>query len=375
MKYKDTGFRAVYKQFCAFKLNDTFKDLAKDYPGIDEANCVLAYGYMDREAGLTLDIIAAGQQKDHSFRFADTKTDEQLIVRIGAVLDDEFSIIDDQDGGLRKRYDDKLSMLSMYDASEEIEETRNMGFLDSCRDAEYIDDVMVYLVRDGLKPEGCWTRITGLGERWLMGKLLNEPEQDFGYHEGEEIAFFVDKQEDDSIRCYSDMNPSRVVTAEELEDGSVLKKAVADFQKEQNQENFMEIMELLRDSFVWVPCNVVLSDQDQEKWGKVISEHEDDPDELIGTMLTNDDVIRMVPDILQNGEECFFPIFSSAEEMGEYGENISIVQKHMLEVIPLARNNDNHVSGIVLNAFTEPFVINNELFDMIEKLKSRIVEK
>ena len=375
MKYKDTGFRAVYKQFCAFKLNDTFKDLAKDYPGIDEANCVLAYGYMDREAGLTLDIIAAGQQKDHSFRFADTKTDEQLIVRIGAVLEDEFSIIDDQDGGLRKRYDDKLSMLSMYDASEEIEETRNMGFLDSCRDAEYIDDVMVYLVRDGLKPEGCWTRITGLGERWLMGKLLNEPEQDFGYHEGEEIAFFVDKQEDDSIRCYSDMNPSRVVTAEELEDGSVLKKAVADFQKEQNQENFMEIMELLRDSFVWVPCNVVLSDQDQEKWGKVISEHEDDPDELIGTMLTNDDVIRMVPDILQNGEECFFPIFSSAEEMGEYGENISIVQKHMLEVIPLARNNDNHVSGIVLNAFTEPFVINNELFDMIEKLKSRIVEK
>ena len=136
------------------------------------------------------------------------------------------------------------------------------------------------------------------------------------------------------------MNPSRVVTAEELEDGSVLKKAVADFQKEQNQENFMEIMELLRDSFVWVPCNVVLSDQDQEKWGKVISEHEDDPDELIGTMLTNDDVIRMVPDILQNGEECFFPIFSSAEEMGEYGENISIVQKHMLEVIPLARNNE-----------------------------------
>ena len=112
MKYKDTGFRAVYKQFCAFDLNNTFKDLMEDYPGINEANCILTYGYMDQEAGITLDCIAAGQQKGHSFRFADTKTDVQAIVRIGSVSEVEFSIIDDENGSLHERYHDKLDMLS-----------------------------------------------------------------------------------------------------------------------------------------------------------------------------------------------------------------------------------------------------------------------
>lgn len=377
MKYKDTGFRAVYKQFCAFELNDIFTDLMKDYPGINEANCVLTYGYMDQEAGITLDCIAAGQQKGHSFSFADTKTDVQAIIRIGSVSEVEFSIIDDEDGSLYERYHDKLDMLSTYDAPEEVEKTRNMGFLDKCRHDEFIDDIMVYLTRDGFDLEGCWTRIIGLGEHWIMGKLLNEPDQDFGYHEGEEIAFFVDEVEDGSYRCYSDMNPSKILTEKDLEGGAKLKEAVAAFNKEQNQENFFEILELLRDSYVWIPCNAILSEQDQKKWDEVISSNQDDMDSLIGQTLTNEDEIRLVPDILQNGEEFFFPIFSSAEEMGEYGEQFSKVEKHMLEAIMMARSNDDDekkISGIVLNAFSEPFVIHNDLFEVIENMKTRIVE-
>jgi hypothetical protein len=40
-------------------------------------------------------------------------------------------------------------------------------------------------------------------------------------------------------------------------------------------------------------------------------------DSLAGMELTNQDNIRMVPDILQNGDDFFFPVFTSAEEMGE----------------------------------------------------------
>lgn len=46
----------------------------------------------------------------------------------------------------------------------------------------------------------------------------------------------------------------------------------------------------------------------------------------------------------------------------------------MLEVIPLARNNEKKLVGIVLNAFTEPFVLDASIWDMVEKMKSRIVE-
>ena len=65
----------------------------------------------------------------------------------------------------------------------------------------------------------------------------------------------------------------------------------------------------------------------------------------------------MIPDILQKGDEFFFPVFSSAEEMGEYGERFSKIEKHFLEVANLARNNEKNVKGIVINAFTESFVI------------------
>ena len=87
------------------------------------------------------------------------------------------------------------------------------------------------------------------------------------------------------------------------------------------------------------------------------------------------DSIRLIPDILTNGTEYFFPIFSSEEEMGEYGENFSKVQKHMLEVIPLARNNEKDPAGIVLNAFSGPFILDKQLYEIVEKMKSRIVEE
>ncbi len=81
---------------------------------------------------------------------------------------------------------------------------------------------------------------------------------------------------------------------------------------------------------------------------------------------------RFVPDILQNEGQFFFPVFSTAEAMGEYGEDFSKVQKHILEVISLARNNEKELKGIVLNAFSEPFVLDKELWDVVERMKSRI---
>ena len=93
---------------------------------------------------------------------------------------------------------------------------------------------------------------------------------------------------------------------------------------------------------------------------------------MIGKTFSTKEAVRMIPDILQNGEQFFFPIFSSVEEMGEYGEHFSKVQKHILEVIQMARNSEKNVAGIVLNAFSESFILDAELFDMIENMKSRL---
>lgn len=378
MKYKDTGFRAFYRHFTVAPLKENLKTVLKNFPGAEDADCILTYGYIDPEAGLTLEVLAAGKTSHQGFRFADGNDNFSSKIRIENVADDEVAFFGDEDGTLAERYADKLEMLHSYDASEEVEKSRGMTFLDASRDENCIDDVIVYLIKDGLKPEGCWVRITGLGDHWIIGTLLNEPDQDFGYHAGETIGFFVQETEDKRVICYSDMNPSRKLSAEDLEDGSLLEEAVTAFNNDRNEQNLIEILELLRDSFVWVPCNVVMSEADQKKLDeiaqKLMNDPNADPNELIGKEFKTEGVTRMIPDILQNGNQYFFPVFSTAEAMGEYGEHFSKVQKHMLEVIPLARNNEKELAGIVLNAFTEPFVLDAQIWDMVETMKSRITE-
>lgn len=201
MYYKDTGFRALYKHFIAFPLKDNIKQCIENYPNAEKANCVLTYGYVDHDAGLTMEVLAAGFKDGDGFTFFDTSVETRAFIRVGAVIDDEFFFFDDADGGLSEKYAEKLDVLKHYEVSEEIEETRKMGFLDKSRHDFYPDDVMVYLTREGLDPEGCWVRIIGLGDHFIMGTLLNDPDQDFGYHSGEKVAFFVQKQEDESVGC------------------------------------------------------------------------------------------------------------------------------------------------------------------------------
>lgn len=373
MKYKDTGFRAIYHNFCLVEMNDSISKIIQDLPGSEDASGVLAYGYYDREAGLTLELLAAARINDEDFQYAKGNPEVSLKLRVGALGDTDFYVLSDEDGKLSEQFADKMDMLKGYDPeNEDILRTREMQFLDPCRDSVFIDDVLVRLIKDGLQTEACWTRIIGLGEHWFMGTLLNEPNQDFGWHLGEKIAFFVQQTDDGKVVCFTDMNPSQKITAEDLAGGKMLKEAVARFNAERNEPNFLDVLEILRDSFVWIPCTAIFSDVDNEMVEKMVESTEGDYKQLEGRTFTTNDQVRLVPDILQNGDSFFFPIFSSAEEMGEYGNNFSKIEKHILEVIPLAKNNEKNVAGIVLNAFSDPFVLDAKIFDVVEGMKSRI---
>ena len=43
-------------------------------------------------------------------------------------------------------------------------------------------------------------------------------------------------------------------------------------------------------------------------------------------------------------------------------------REHFPKAADLARNNEMSVKGIVINAFTEPFVVPREMFDVIENM-------
>lgn len=201
MTYREIGFRALYKQFSAFMITDKIEYNIKDFPGAKQANCILVYGYIDHGAGLTLGVLAAGTKEDKDFRFEKGCEEIRSFIRIGAVDDVEFYHLEDEDGCFQKQFADKLEMLKTYDTSEDIAKTREMYFLDTSRDSYFIDDVLVYLIKDGLDPEGCWVRINGFENQVFMGTLLNEPDQKFGCHAGDEILFSVHGTDGGKVTC------------------------------------------------------------------------------------------------------------------------------------------------------------------------------
>lgn len=375
MIYKDTGFRAVYHNFCVVRKNVQIEGFLADLPGGDEADGVVTYGYYDREEGLTLEVLAAAKLGEGQFRHAEPNKDVSLKIRVASLGDTEFYIADDEDGALTAKYADVLAPLAAYEVSDEIELTRKLGFLDDSREEFFIDDVKVNMVKMGLNTEVCWVRITGVREdHTFVGTLLNEPIQNFGWHVGDEIDFFVHKTEDDKIVCISDMIPTIMLKREDFEDGIMLKDAIERFADDVNERNYLEVLQILRDSYVWVPCRSILSEKDEASIMQMLADCGDDPDAMVGKTFVNHDNIRLVPDILESDGEFFFPAFSSAEEMGEYGSGFSKIARHMLDVIKMARANEKRPKGIVINAFGTGFILRAELFEMIEKMESRVQE-
>ena len=206
-------------------------------------------------------------------------------------------------------------------------------FLDQFRHPKHPDDVKVFLVKEGLEPELCPVHLEAADGNVILGILASEPQQDFGYHKGERIAFFLHTDSRGTQVLISDMNPSMKLTQADLEDGSMLRAAIKTFNDDRTQEHFIDVLEFLRDSQVWIPCD----------------------------------------EVLMNGDDYFLPVFSGIDEMGDYGNDFPKVQKHFLEAINLAMGNENDVVGIVIDAFSEPMVIDKELFDMIWSMKSRLV--
>ncbi len=162
--------------------------------------------------------------------------------------------------------------------------------------------------------------------------------------------------------------PDVEITEELVEDGSFLKRVVGICNRNRTQLNLLKLAKILGHAYVWIPCNAVLADADREAWDKVVQEaaEKGDLDSLVGKDLTAHESVRLIPDILQNGEDFFFPVFTSEEEMGEYGEGFSKVEKPFLEAMTLVANNEKELKGIVINAFTEPFVVPKEMFDLID---------
>ncbi len=164
----------------------------------------------------------------------------------------------------------------------------------------------------------------------------------------------------------------RKISAKELADGSLLREAIRKYKYWNTDDSFWNLLAILRDSNVWIPCNAISGSKDQASLDKMIQMAGDNLDSLVGMEFTNEEPIRLVPVIISNGEDDFIPVFSSAEVMGEYDDQCSKVAKHFLEILEMAQFYKNKVFGIVLNQFTEPVILHLDMAEIVEKIRSRV---
>lgn len=372
MTFKETGFRPFYHQICALELNDKLAKRLKNCPDIEKASHAVVYGYIDPVKGLVLDVLGAGKQAPKYFYFKDPYEGRRITISIEDVADVPFSWFEKLEPRFYKKYAPRIEKLKKYDAPEDVEKSREFGFLDDSRHPVFPDDVRVLFSKEGLNPEECWVRITGLGDHVLIGKLLNQPYQDFGVNEGDTISFYVHEESENKIICVADFT-NQDLSSTDLKDGTILKGAVTDFLKDSNDDTFGFVLAILRSSKVLVPCDIELSEEAEailkqlEKEGKELKS-------LTGELRDRFDAgLSFSPALLVNEDHKFFPVFSGKEEMDDHFEDGSVMNIPFIRVLEMAADNEE-IEGIVLNAFTQPFVVEKDIFEAVSKIEPLVDE-
>ncbi|XOQ52600.1 MAG: SseB domain-containing protein [Succiniclasticum sp.] len=367
MKYRNTGFRSFYHAYIAVPVTEDLRKTIRQFPGAGEAGYVLTYGYIDRVAGMTLEVLASADKTSHRFRFWDTNLEAAARIRVGAVQDAECYHLDDDERKLYGWYRGKIDALAAYDATDDVEQSRQMTFLDASRQPLYPDDVLVWLHKDGCHAEGCWVQIDALDDKnhVFFGTLLNEPDQDFGCHEGDRISFFVHQRKNRQYVLYADWNRIDNIPPLYSTQDMTLEEAIRAYYREPSMENAETVLQILSNSTILIPCETKLSAEDQEAFLELLEEK---GKTLTGETVISQGPIRLVPDIFQKGGEYFYPVFSAETAMvGDYGKQFSIVEKPFLEILPMVQHHPKRLAGIVVNPMTQPFVVPMELVDWVMK--------
>lgn len=191
----DTGFRRFMGNvvFLAKGPNDEGGWLDAVPESIDSGG-VFAWPYIDQECGLSFRYLCPAAVDGD--RWVSFERDESVLVmfRLGSL---ENAIwcptgIDPHDFEMLTFEMDKA-----YEPNDDAAlKLREADFLDPIRHPVHPDDVQALLLKEGTPAELVWLHLCDLSNDSIFGKLLNEPERDFGVHAGDvlPLAFRDDEK-------------------------------------------------------------------------------------------------------------------------------------------------------------------------------------
>ena len=195
MVCKDINFREIHRRLIAIKDDRTINDIKSRIHFPENCDSLLLFCYIDEEAGLTFELLCPFNLKENLYYERNMKELRQ-IYRKGFFNDCEINIIPDEI--LKSEYLVKYidTIIKDYENDDKKIFTRKIKELDHLREKDYPDDILVYIYKEGLNTERVWVRLTKVENGKLYGKILNEPNSNFGIHLHDEIKIELFKDEE-----------------------------------------------------------------------------------------------------------------------------------------------------------------------------------
>ena len=198
-------FRDFYHQIVYLRCGKLCERLsAMGFERTPENDGILAYGYIDRQAGLSFrGLCCASIDSDGQMQLSPGKENTIMVFRAGFVEDAMFFNMMESNCDL-SAFLPIVEMTMCYDTDNAyLEGMRYFTSLDKFRHPEYPDDVKVLLWKEGCSVEEVWVRCATLDyeRKMMIGTLLNEPSQNFGCHIGDDIPFYSYKENDEICFC------------------------------------------------------------------------------------------------------------------------------------------------------------------------------
>ena len=196
MLLKEMNFRDIVDKYLYIEAAGVAQNLGSIFEVTEDATGVLCYGYIDAQEGISFEILccAVYNAAKKTLKLLRGNDEQSAKIRLAELLEAQAAVLPGEMPRLSEFQSKVATVQKTYKADEATEAMRRLTSLDPARLATHPDIVTVYLVR-GDEAEAVLVLLKEVREVNIIGTLLSEPETANGLHKGDEISFFLVRNE------------------------------------------------------------------------------------------------------------------------------------------------------------------------------------
>lgn len=196
MLLKEMNFRDIVDKYLYIDAAGVAQNLGSIFEVTDDVTGLLCYGYIDEQAGISFEILccAVHDAAKKTLKLLHGNDEQSAKIRLAELMEAQAAVLPSEMPRLSE-FKGKVEMVKqVYKADEATEAMRKLTSLDPARLATHPDIVTVYLVH-GDEAEAVQVLLKEVREVNIIGTLLSEPQNAAGLHKGDEINFFLVRNE------------------------------------------------------------------------------------------------------------------------------------------------------------------------------------